>query len=104
MRKEGPLPLSRALALFRQVCEGLSAAHKQGIVHRNLKPQNVLVDESDHVYVADFGLARSNEDATLTAEGALLGSPAYMSPEQVRGTRSTRGRTSIRSASSSTSS
>ncbi len=85
MRREGPLRLDRAFAIFRQICEGLAAAHEQGIVHRDLKPQNVLVDRADRAYVADFGLARSLEDPTMTAEGAILGSPSYMSPEQVKG-------------------
>jgi len=85
LKREGRLPLERALALFRQVCVGLAAAHEQGVVHRDLKPQNVLVDKADHVRVADFGIARSIGDSGLTATGAQIGSPAYMSPEQVKG-------------------
>jgi tetratricopeptide (TPR) repeat protein len=85
MKREKRLPLARALAIFRQVCDGLAAAHAQGVVHRDLKPQNVLVDKEDNVRVADFGLARSIGDSGLTASGAILGSPAYMSPEQVKG-------------------
>jgi tetratricopeptide (TPR) repeat protein/predicted Ser/Thr protein kinase len=79
------LALDRALAIFRQVCVGLIAAHAQGVVHRDLKPQNVLIDRDDRVHVADFGLARSIGESGLTASGAILGSPAYMSPEQVTG-------------------
>ncbi|HTR52071.1 MAG TPA: serine/threonine-protein kinase [Kofleriaceae bacterium] len=85
LRREKQLPIERALALFRQVCLGLEAAHAQGVVHRDLKPQNVLVDREDRVRVADFGLARSIGESGLTASGAILGSPAYMSPEQVKG-------------------
>ncbi len=85
LKREGRLSLERALALFRQVCVGLAAAHEQGVVHRDLKPQNVLVDKADHVRVADFGIARSIGDSGLTATGAQIGSPAYMSPEQVKG-------------------
>jgi tetratricopeptide (TPR) repeat protein len=85
LRTSGKLPLPRALQIFRQVCIGLVAAHEQGVVHRDLKPQNVLVDKDDRVRVADFGLARSIADSGMTASGAILGSPAYMSPEQVRG-------------------
>jgi predicted Ser/Thr protein kinase len=85
LRRERRLPLERALAIFRQVCVGLIAAHEQGIVHRDLKPHNVLVDHDDHVRVADFGLARSIGESGMTVSGAVLGSPAYMSPEQVKG-------------------
>jgi tetratricopeptide (TPR) repeat protein/predicted Ser/Thr protein kinase len=85
MRRDGRLPVARALKLFRQVCSGLEAAHAEGVIHRDLKPQNVLVDKDDRVRVADFGLARSVGDSGLTASGMQLGSPAYMSPEQVKG-------------------
>ncbi len=85
MKREKRMELPRALAIFRQVCAGLAAAHAQGVVHRDLKPQNVLVDKEGNVRVADFGLARSIGDSALTASGAILGSPAYMSPEQVKG-------------------
>ncbi|HUS29887.1 MAG TPA: protein kinase [Kofleriaceae bacterium] len=85
MRREKQLPIDRAVRIFRQVCEGLVAAHAQGVVHRDLKPQNVLVDKDGGVRVADFGLARSITESGLTASGAVLGSPAYMSPEQVKG-------------------
>jgi predicted Ser/Thr protein kinase len=85
LKREKRLELERALALFRQVCTGLAAAHAQGVVHRDLKPQNVLVGKEDLVRVGDFGLARSISDSALTASGAVLGSPAYMSPEQIKG-------------------
>jgi tetratricopeptide (TPR) repeat protein/predicted Ser/Thr protein kinase len=85
LQRQPRLPLERALSLFRQVCAGLIAAHAKGVVHRDLKPQNVLVDKDDHVHVADFGLARSIGESGMTASGAILGSPAYMSPEQVTG-------------------
>jgi tetratricopeptide (TPR) repeat protein/predicted Ser/Thr protein kinase len=85
MKREKGMPIERATSIFRQVCVGLAAAHAQGVVHRDLKPQNVLVDKQDQVRVGDFGLARSMDDSALTASGAVLGSPAYMSPEQVKG-------------------
>jgi tetratricopeptide (TPR) repeat protein/predicted Ser/Thr protein kinase len=85
IRREGPLPLDSALSLFRQICAGVCAAHAKGVVHRDLKPQNVLVDGERNVYVTDFGLATSQEVSALTQTGALLGTPHYMSPEQVKG-------------------
>jgi serine/threonine protein kinase/tetratricopeptide (TPR) repeat protein len=83
--REKRLPLHRALPLFRQVCMGLAAAHAEGIIHRDLKPRNVLIDQGGRVHVGDFGLARSADHSALTPHGKVLGSPAYMSPEQVRG-------------------
>ena len=85
MRREKRVPIERALEIIRQVCRGLEAAHAQGVVHRDLKPHNVLVAKDGHVRVADFGLARSIGESGMTASGAILGSPAYMSPEQVKG-------------------
>ena len=85
LRKTSPLPASRLVALFRQICEGLAAAHDEGVVHRDLKPQNILVDPADHVWVTDFGLAKSVGGTAVTELGAVMGTPAYMSPEQVRG-------------------
>jgi eukaryotic-like serine/threonine-protein kinase len=81
------LPFDRALNFARQLAEALSAAHAEGVVHRDLKPQNILVAKDDHLYVSDFGLAKSFEDdsAGMTRTGAFLGTPRYMSPEQVEG-------------------
>src|SRR5512142_3090658 len=61
LEREGSLPAERALSIARQLCAALEAAHSEGVVHRDLKPQNILVGKSDHVYVADFGLAKSLE-------------------------------------------
>jgi serine/threonine protein kinase len=81
--KEGKLPLERALNIVRQLCAALDAAHEEGVVHRDLKPQNILVDQHDHIYVSDFGLAKSLEsDLGMTRTGQFLGTPRYMSPEQ----------------------
>jgi serine/threonine protein kinase/tetratricopeptide (TPR) repeat protein len=87
LKKEGALPLSRALPLMRQLCEALQAAQSVHVVHRDLKPQNVLIGADDHVFVSDFGLATSTESSLvgLTRTGAILGTPKYMSPEQVEG-------------------
>lgn len=83
--KEGRLDRERALKFARQLCSALEAAHHEGVVHRDLKPQNILIDQNDQLYVSDFGLAKSLEpDMTaMTHAGQVLGTPRYMSPEQV---------------------
>ena len=85
IEKEGCLPLDRALKFTRQLCAALEAAHNEEVVHRDLKPQNILVDKSDNIYVSDFGLAKSleSEATMMTRTGQILGTPRYMSPEQV---------------------
>jgi predicted Ser/Thr protein kinase len=81
-----PLEPARAAGLVHRVALALAAAHRQGVVHRDLKPANIMLDERDQPRVVDFGLARREQDAALTRPGTLLGTPAYMSPEQVEGT------------------
>jgi len=87
MRKEGRLPLPRVLNLMRQLTAALAAAHGVNVVHRDLKPQNILLGSNDHVYVTDFGIAKTLESdrTSVTRTGAVLGTPLYMSPEQVEG-------------------
>jgi eukaryotic-like serine/threonine-protein kinase len=87
LRDTPKLPFDRALNFARQLAEALAAAHAEGVVHRDLKPQNILVGKDDHLYVSDFGLAKSFEDDSVgvTRTGAFLGTPRYMSPEQVEG-------------------
>jgi serine/threonine protein kinase/tetratricopeptide (TPR) repeat protein/TolB-like protein len=87
LERERRLPLRRALNITRQLCAALDAAHTEGVIHRDLKPQNVLIDGADNAYVSDFGLARSLEEsaAKVTRTGEMLGTPRYMSPEQVEG-------------------
>jgi len=87
LKKDHPLALERCLKIARQLCEALSAAHAEGVMHRDFKPHNVLVGSNDHVYVSDFGLATSFETAKMgmTRSGAFVGTPKYMSPEQVEG-------------------
>ena len=81
----GPFPTHTAAAVAIQVAEALKEAHRRGIVHRDVKPQNILVTESGDVKVADFGIARAVSSATLTRTGIVLGSVHYMSPEQALG-------------------
>ena len=82
--ERGKLPPEEAVPIIQQTCRGLEAAHTEGVVHRDLKPQNIMVDAAGRVWVMDFGLARSMELAGLTRTGALMGTPDYMSPEQAR--------------------
>ncbi len=83
--RDGRLPLDRALKFTRQLCAALEAAHGEGVVHRDLKPQNILVDQADNLYILDFGLAKSlvSEVTKMTRTGQIMGTPRYMSPEQV---------------------
>lgn len=93
IRRDAPLTVPYALALARQICSGVSLAHRNGIVHCDLKPQNILVTEEGQIKVADFGIARAmHEDdpssaakATPDREQMVWGSPHYLSPEQARG-------------------
>jgi serine/threonine protein kinase/tetratricopeptide (TPR) repeat protein len=85
IKQEGRLPIPRLIHIFRQIGEGLAAAHECGIMHRDLKPSNVMIDSEDGVYLTDFGLAKSIANTGLTQAGFVLGTPHYMSPEQVRG-------------------
>jgi tetratricopeptide (TPR) repeat protein/TolB-like protein len=71
--------------MFREICEGLAAAHERQVLHRDLKPQNILVDVEGHAHITDFGLAKLLEGGSTTITGALVGTPQYMAPEQVRG-------------------
>ncbi|MEA2180752.1 MAG: serine/threonine kinase PknH, partial [Solirubrobacteraceae bacterium] len=82
----GGLDAARALRLLRPVADALDAAHDAGLVHRDIKPQNILVGARDHVFLADFGLTRTGDRASgLTRSGQWLGTPDYMAPEQIRG-------------------
>ncbi len=85
LRRTGPLSESRTRELLAQVCEVLEYAHGQGIVHRDIKPQNILLTPDGQAKVADFGIARALAAATITETGTVLGSVQYISPEQARG-------------------
>lgn len=81
----GPLPLAEASLVLDQVAAALDAIHPQRIVHRDIKPSNVMLLPDGHVKLMDFGVARQGDDTTITQTGMIVGSPAYMSPEQIRG-------------------
>src|SRR3990170_4075399 len=86
LARDGPLPLEDAVLVLRDVCDALAHAHERGIIHRDIKPDNVLLS-GGHAMVTDFGVAKAATDATaraaVTAAGMLLGTPAYMAPEQI---------------------
>jgi len=89
IKSRGALPLGVGLRIAKQICLGLEAAHGQGVVHRDIKPQNILIlPETGEVRVMDFGISRVSEvqaDSGLTTEGTVLGTPDYMPPEQAQG-------------------
>lgn len=88
MINQGPLEPWQALNYTRQIAEGLDTAHKQGVVHRDIKPQNILINSKDVVKITDFGLARSQETVTLTQSNVFMGTAYYISPEQAESGRS----------------
>jgi serine/threonine protein kinase len=84
LNRFGGLPPRKAIDFVAQICSGLKEAHAQGIVHRDLKPENVMIDAQGNVKIMDFGIARSMEAVTRLT-GSMVGTPAYMAPEQVGG-------------------
>src|SRR3954449_5250181 len=85
IRHRGRLPIPEAIAYAIEISRALGAAHERGIVHRDIKPQNVLIDPEGSAKVADFGIARTLEEDGLTADGRVLGTTDYVSPEQALG-------------------
>jgi serine/threonine protein kinase/tetratricopeptide (TPR) repeat protein len=85
LQERGKLEPEQAARIMLQICRALEAAHSEGVIHRDLKPQNIMLDTSGRVYVMDFGIARSAYLPGMTQTGALIGTPEYMSPEQARG-------------------
>ena len=85
IRKIGILSPGQVMPIARQVCEGLEEAHRLGVVHRDLKPSNIMIDEEGNARIMDFGIARSVKERGITGEGVIIGTPEYMSPEQVEG-------------------
>ena len=90
LREKGPLPLAQALDIVLQVCVALASAHAQGVIHRDLKPGNVILKDAVEVFVVDFGMAKiltggGTGTTGLTAHNMVFGTPEYMAPEQARG-------------------
>jgi len=83
--KTGQLAVEKTISIARQVCEGLAEAHGMGVVHRDLKPQNIMIDKEGKARIMDFGIARSLRRKGITEDGTIVGTPEYMSPEQVEG-------------------
>src|SRR5208337_3392769 len=85
LRRDGKFSPKDAIAVVEQVCRALDSAHSEGVIHRDLKPQNIMRDKNGRIVVMDFGLARSLGDSGMTQTGAIVGTMEYMSPEQAMG-------------------
>ena len=83
IQKHGPMPPHHAIAIIAEVCQALEFSHDRGIVHRDIKPENVLISDDGEVKIADFGLVRAVAEAGITSTSVILGTAAYLSPEQV---------------------
>ncbi len=85
IRQSGRLAIGTTISIAKQVCEGLTEAHRLGVIHRDLKPHNIMIDKRGNARIMDFGIARSLTGKSITRAGAMIGTPEYMSPEQVEG-------------------
>src|ERR1700683_1117794 len=85
LRDHGHLAVDKTIGIVTQACRGLDYAHRHGVVHRDVKPGNLLVSDSEVVKLADFGIARASDQSSITQVGSVLGTAAYLSPEQARG-------------------
>lgn len=83
IRRTKQLAVGTVISIAKQICDGLSEAHSQGIVHRDLKPNNIMIDDNGNVRIMDFGIARTIKGKGITGSGVIIGTPEYMSPEQV---------------------
>ncbi len=85
IRRSGQLSVGKAVSIAKQICDGLAEAHSLGIVHRDLKPNNIMIDDNGNARIMDFGIARTIREKGITGSGVMIGTPEYMSPEQVDG-------------------
>jgi serine/threonine-protein kinase len=85
IRQSGQLAVGTTISIAKQVCQGLSEAHRLDVIHRDLKPSNIMIDKTGNVRIMDFGIARSIKAKGITGTGMLVGTPEYMSPEQIEG-------------------
>jgi len=85
IRRVGRLDTDTVIKIGKQICQGLSEAHRLGVIHRDLKPSNIMIDREGNVRIIDFGIARSLRTKGLTGSGIMIGTPEYMSPEQAEG-------------------
>lgn len=85
IRRVGQLPIGKSISVAKQICDGLAEAHRLGVVHRDLKPGNIMIDSEGNARILDFGIARSLKTEGITTKGVVVGTPDYMSPEQVDG-------------------
>jgi serine/threonine-protein kinase len=92
---KGSLPISDTVTILERIGSALERAHQKGIVHRDLKPSNIMFDEYGDAFLADFGIARLTESAVTLTGNSVIGTPAYMSPEQIHGDKSIDGRSDI---------
>lgn len=95
--KKGPIPLRECMEMYLRLAPALDTAHARGVIHRDVKPDNLLFDKYDNVFLSDFGLARLRETIGFAniSDGSIMGTPAYMSPEQIQGERELDGRSDI---------
>lgn len=85
IRQTGQLTVSKTISIAKQICDGLTEAHNLGVVHRDLKPNNIMIDRGGNAKIMDFGIARAAKGKGITGSGVMIGTPQYMSPEQVEG-------------------
>ncbi|NJD60035.1 MAG: hypothetical protein FIA98_11630, partial [Anaerolineae bacterium] len=95
--KKGPIPLRECMEMYLRLAPAMDTAHARGVIHRDVKPDNLLFDKYDNVFLSDFGLARLRETIGFAniSDGSIMGTPAYMSPEQIQGEREIDGRSDI---------